>query len=103
MPPKTLVVLDINAKLIKIYSVFKFLQMLPPVRCFTCNKPTGHLWKKYAQMMADGKEPVKIFETLGVSRYCCRRMLMSHVNVIDTLLQYPSAPGQKAVFRKDEQ
>jgi len=77
--------------------------MLVPVRCFTCGNLIADKFEDYQNKVRSGEDAAKVLDSLGVKRYCCRRMLMSHVNVIDTLLQYPSAPGQKAVFRKDEQ
>ena len=35
-------------------------------------------------------------DDVGLTRYCCRRMLLSHVNVIDQLLQYSNNPGEKS-------
>ncbi|MGJ7029329.1 DNA-directed RNA polymerase subunit N (RpoN/RPB10) [Methanothermobacter sp. DSM 3267] len=29
--------------------------------------------------MADGEDPGKVLDDLGLKRYCCRRMLISHV------------------------
>jgi len=29
-----------------------------------------------------------VLDDLGVHRYCCRRMLLSHVEVIDEILRY---------------
>ena len=30
----------------------------------------------------------EIFQTLGITRYCCRRMLLAHVDVMDDVLKY---------------
>lgn len=32
----------------------------------------------------------EILDELGLKRYCCRRMLLTHVNLIDKLLNYNS-------------
>ena len=75
--------------------------MIIPVRCFTCNKILGSLYKKYTQLLELNKEDediisgldaisidksnVQIFEKLKVDRYCCRRHLMSHVDLIQKI------------------
>ena len=33
-------------------------------------------------------EEYKAFEELGLTRYCCRRMLLTHVDLIDKLMLY---------------
>ncbi len=37
--------------------------------------------------------PRDALDTLGLKRYCCRRMLLSHVDLIEKLLNY--APLEK--------
>jgi DNA-directed RNA polymerase subunit N (RpoN/RPB10) len=36
----------------------------------------------------EGVDVGKILDKLGFDRYCCRRMLLSHVDLIDKLLNY---------------
>ena len=36
----------------------------------------------------DKENPGKVLDELGVKRYCCRRMLVSHVDLIDEILDY---------------
>jgi len=35
-----------------------------------------------------GEDPGEVLNSLGVERYCCRRMLLSHVEVIDEVLRF---------------
>jgi DNA-directed RNA polymerase I, II, and III subunit RPABC5 len=62
--------------------------MIIPVRCFTCGKVIADKWPAYERMKKDGVAETEIFERLGLRRYCCRRMLMCHVNIIDDMLEY---------------
>mmetsp|Transcript_31615 Transcript_31615/g.49530 ORF Transcript_31615/g.49530 Transcript_31615/m.49530 type:complete len:166 (-) Transcript_31615:146-643(-) len=73
--------------------------MIIPVRCFTCNKTIGHLWKRYLELVEsgrgtdgddeeDGGAEMKAFDELGLKRYCCRRMLLTHVDLIEKLMLY---------------
>lgn len=63
------------------------------VRCFTCNNKIGHMWNKYMELRQelDGKA---CLDKLGLKLMCCRRMLLSHVPVIDDLMAF-SALDQK--------
>ncbi len=62
--------------------------VLVPVRCFTCGAPLGHLWEKFYERVKNGEDPEKVLDDLGVKRYCCRRMLVSHVQLIEELVHY---------------
>jgi DNA-directed RNA polymerase subunit N len=62
--------------------------MIIPVRCFTCGKPIGHLYTKYRERIEAGEDPKKVLDDLGLERYCCRRMILTHVEGIDEILEY---------------
>ena len=82
--------------------------MIIPIRCFTCNKVIAHLWEEYlkqiqlAYIQDDIKNNKKnrfinieelenktieghILDNLGLNRYCCRRMMLSHVDLCDKI------------------
>jgi len=59
-----------------------------PVRCFTCGKPIGHLYEEFKRRIDEGEDPKKVLDELNVKRYCCRRMLLSHIDLIDELLMF---------------
>jgi len=63
--------------------------MIMPVRCFTCGKVIGHLHEDYSKKVKEGKDAAKVLDELGIKRYCCRRMFLSHVEVIDEIIKYP--------------
>jgi DNA-directed RNA polymerase subunit N len=63
--------------------------MIIPVRCFTCGKVIGNKWKQYEHEVQSGnKTPAQIFDGIGFDRYCCRRMFVTHINLIDNVLLY---------------
>lgn len=64
--------------------------MIIPIRCFTCGKVIGNKWHRYLQLLNEQNEMAEIFQKLGLNRYCCRRMIISHVDLIEKLLKYNS-------------
>ncbi|NAY90088.1 MAG: DNA-directed RNA polymerase subunit N [Desulfurococcales archaeon] len=62
--------------------------MIVPVRCYTCGKPLGHLWEPFKERVTKGEDPDKVLDDLGVKRYCCRRTLISHVELIDQVIKF---------------
>lgn len=48
------------------------------------------LFAKFSQ--GDESAEAKAMRILGLNRYCCRRMIMTHVDLIEKLLKY--APSQ---------
>ena len=60
-----------------------------PVRCFTCGAPIGHLWEEYKKRVEAGEDPGKVLDDLGVKRYCCRRMFISHAEISYEILKFP--------------
>jgi len=62
--------------------------MIIPVRCFNCGFLIGDKWEDFSMRVKEGEDPGKVLDSLGVKRYCCRRMLLSHVEVIDEILKF---------------
>jgi len=58
-----------------------------PVRCFTCGKVISNVWEEYKKRI-EFEDPGKVLDDLGLERYCCRRMLLTHVELVDLLAPY---------------
>ena len=81
--------------------------MIIPVLCYTCNKHIGHLWEPYIELINNKKNNStdkeskidleylditsnnikksiegEVLDELGLTRYCCRRMMISNVHII---------------------
>ncbi len=82
--------------------------MIIPVRCFTCNKVVGHLWEEYQakiqqnyleqdiknhrrnrfvslETLENKTFEGKVLDEIGLKKYCCRRMLLSHVDLCEKI------------------
>ena len=62
--------------------------MLVPVRCFSCNKIVGGTYEEFVERRENGEDPAKVMDDLGIKRYCCRKIYVSHLDLIDELLPY---------------
>ncbi len=62
--------------------------MLVPVRCFSCNKIVGGAYEEFVERKESGEDPAKVMDDLGIKRYCCRKIYVSHLDLIDELLPY---------------
>jgi DNA-directed RNA polymerase subunit N len=59
-----------------------------PVRCFTCGKVISTVWDDFKKRRNAGENPGKVMDDLGITRYCCRRMLLTHKEIVDDLSPY---------------
>lgn len=59
--------------------------MIVPVRCFSCGKVVGHLWEEFKKRKEEGEDPKEILNELGLTRYCCRGLFMSHVDLLEKI------------------
>lgn len=57
--------------------------MIIPIRCMTCGKPVGHLWEKYRENVQKGRDPKKVLDDIGLERYCCRSLFLTHLDMIN--------------------
>ncbi len=71
--------------------------MIIPVRCFSCGKVIASDFRRFeaeVKLIKDrNREPTadevsKIMDGLGLERYCCRRMILSHIELIDEIMPF---------------
>jgi DNA-directed RNA polymerase subunit N (RpoN/RPB10) len=80
---------SLNAQLAQLKGVSSI--NLIPVRCITCGKVVGNDWNQWKQWrLENGNDQEKVaayLDKLGYKRYCCRRMLLSHSDVITPIIR----------------
>ena len=87
--------------------------MIIPVRCFTCGKVLGDKWNTYKKLLAkknvdnkknkytindititskddplkhfDNNHQDKILNKMNITKMCCRRHMLTHVDLIDII------------------
>ena len=62
--------------------------MIIPVRCFTCGNLIADKWEEYLQLKSSDIPAEEIFKKLDLDRYCCRRMLTAHIDLIDDIMKF---------------
>ncbi|MEC9120320.1 MAG: DNA-directed RNA polymerase subunit N [Candidatus Thalassarchaeaceae archaeon] len=65
--------------------------MLIPVRCWSCGKVVAHLYDQFKNAVDTGEDPSKVLDDLGLERYCCRRMYVGHIELIDEVSPFSVA------------
>lgn len=65
-----------------------------PVRCYTCNAPISAVYVEYARRTAAGEHPQNLMDALHVSRMCCRRMFLGHVELVSDQIEYGNVDVQ---------
>ena len=62
--------------------------MIIPIRCFTCGKVLSNKYYKYLNLIKQDYNTTDALSAIGVHRYCCKRMILANVDLIDNLLKY---------------
>lgn len=62
--------------------------MIIPVRCFSCGKVIGDLWQQWLNLLETETNHGDALTQLGLERYCCRRMVLTHADLMEKLLAY---------------
>jgi len=76
--------------------------VLVPVRCFTCGNLVSDKFEEYQNKVKSGEEPAKILDSLGIKRYCCRRMLLTTVETIQQVLPFYEAMHKRNIAIQSE-
>ena len=72
--------------------------MLVPVRCFTCGNLVADKFDEYQNRIKSGEEPAKILDSLGIERYCCRRMMLTTLETIQQVI-----PFYEAMYKRNRE
>ena len=67
--------------------------------CFSCGKRVAHLWTAYRAAVEGGAHPNDACAALGLTRGCCKRMLMTHTNEVEFRVMFASEPAPE--FRSE--
>lgn len=64
--------------------------MIIPIRCFTCNYLIADKWSRldktgYIDLLKLGYTSKEALDRLGFTRFCCRRMILSNVDMVSKL------------------
>lgn len=62
--------------------------MLIPIRCFTCGSVISAKWDEYKRRTDEGERSKQVLDDLKVTRYCCRQMLISSVDLTSDIATF---------------
>lgn len=62
--------------------------MIIPVRCFTCGRVVASAYEPFVAAVQKGVKPKEALDATGLTRFCCRRMIISHVDLIKEAAPY---------------
>ena len=72
--------------------------MIIPVRCFSCGRVIGSDYMSFKNKISliqetENRDPTAdeikaVLDELNIKRHCCRRMILSHVDLLDDVLPF---------------
>ncbi|KPI89679.1 putative DNA-directed RNA polymerase I subunit putative RNA-binding protein RBP10 [Leptomonas seymouri] len=65
--------------------------MIIPVRCFTCGNVIADKYLLYLDLVSQGVSEEDAMNAFHLDRFCCRRMMLTHVDMTDLLLKFNPA------------
>jgi len=76
--------------------------VLVPVRCFTCGNLVADKFDEYQNRVKSGEEPAKVLDSLGIERYCCRRMMLTTLETIQQVIPFYEAMYKRNIEIQSE-
>ena len=62
--------------------------MIIPIRCFSCGTVIAHKWDEINNKLAEGISVSDALDDVGLERYCCRRMYVGHIDLIEEIVPF---------------
>lgn len=59
-----------------------------PVRCISCGKVISQHWEDFEERTEDGEDAGEVLDDLGIEKYCCRTMFITHVDTVDEAAEH---------------
>lgn len=59
-----------------------------PVRCLSCGKVIGNKYEEFEERTEEGEDPQEVLDDLGIDKYCCRTIFVTHVDTIDEVAEH---------------
>ncbi|MEM3383409.1 MAG: DNA-directed RNA polymerase subunit N [Nitrososphaerales archaeon] len=77
--------------------------MIIPIRCFTCGALIADKYEEFVKKVKEGENPGKVLDKMGIKRYCCRRILLSNVDIIESTIPYFEVMAKRHAEFESEQ
>ena len=61
--------------------------MLIPVRCWSCHKVIAHKYDEFKDAVEEGEDREGLRQA-WIPLYCCRRMFVGHIDLIDEVAPF---------------
>jgi len=61
----------------------------------SCGTVLADKWEKFKADVKKGKNPKKAMDALGVNRYCCRSLFLTHVDLMEKVGRYKVVAKKK--------
>jgi DNA-directed RNA polymerase subunit N len=53
-------------------------------------------FEQFKREVRQGEDPSVVLDNIGLSRYCCRRMLLAHIDIIDSFMAFAASETAEA-------
>ncbi len=54
----------------------------------SCGKVVAQLWETFQERIKQGEDPKLVLDDLGLKRYCCRSLFLTHVDTYKQIAKY---------------